>query len=192
VPLVDSNLETTWSSLYSCLVDGVVVGYVRSAKTQYYGNDHLILKNALDLQPTQRIALIGAGFGWSAEDWIAQGLNVTATDISTWIHENKHIHAKIQILNEDSLSEKSRENIENFAGGKIDIAITEDVMPNLSDDECLELAKNLRFLAPKVVHWVSCITPSSEGSPLNMKSIEDWKALLSPDLVIRRGSDVVI
>ncbi len=193
MPLVDSDSASTWSQLYSCQIDGETVGFDRKAKNQYFGQDHFRLKDALNIQPNQRVALIGAAFGWIAEDWIDAGIpHVVATDISKWIHENKHHQAIIPILNEDSLSEESRQNIRRTAGGSLDIAITEDVLPNLTDAECLDLAKNLRLLAPKVVHWISCVTPSSEGSSLNMKTIEQWKELLTPDLVIVRGTGEVI
>jgi hypothetical protein len=191
MPLVDSNLESTWSQLYSCEIDGQIVGFDRIAKQQYFGNDHMILKDALSLTPEDGIVLIGGAFGWVAEDWIEAGLSVIVTDISTWVHEHKAKQATVPILNESSLTEESRNNIRNAIGKPITIAITEDVLPNLYDEECVELSSALRLLAPKVVHWVTCSTPSSGGG-LNWKTKEQWKELVSPDFVVQRGRGEVI
>lgn len=191
MPLVDSNLESTWNSLYSCLIGNQTVGFDRAAKQQYFGNDHFTLKNALRLTARDGVVLIGGAFGWIAEDWIADGLSVVVTDTSTWIHANKVTQSLVPILNESALTDQSRTNIAEAIGRPITVAITEDVMPNLADDECIELSSALRLLAPKVVHWVTCGLPSLQN-PLNMKSTEQWKALLSPDLIVQRGRGEVI
>jgi hypothetical protein len=191
MPLVDSNLESTWLQLYSCEIDGKIVGFDRSAKQQYFGNDHMILKDALQLTPEDGIVLIGGAFGWVAEDWIATGLSVIVTDTSTWIQAHKAEQATIPILFESSLTPESRATIAEAMGRPITVVITEDVLPNLTDNECVELSNAMRLMSQNVVHWVSCATPSSGGG-LNWKTADEWKQLLGPDRIVRRGTSEVI
>jgi hypothetical protein len=174
------------------MIDGRNVGFERIAKQQIFGDDHIVLAKALDIQPGERIALIGAGFGWVAEDWINMGLGpIVNTDISRWIQQNLNENAVLPILNEDSLTEQSRANVLNAIGGHIDWVITEDCLPILSDEECIALVNALHLYGGKVAHWVSCSTPSSFGG-LNWKTDAEWKQMVGPDLVIRRGSGEVL
>lgn len=194
MPLVDSSQKAVWDSLYS-LNGGL--HYERAAKDRILGNDHWRLKEALNLQPGQKIALIGAGFGWIAEDWIAAGLSVVATDTSSWIQANKGANATVTILNEGGLTNTSRKNILSALGlnqnSKFDVVITEDVLPILSDAECQTLGSALRQFAVKLVHWLSILQPGAEqDARLNWKTLEDWKALMGSDTAVQRGSSRVL
>jgi hypothetical protein len=201
MPLVDLDRVEVWDSLYRCVIDGQIVHYSRSAKQQYYGNDVDTLVKALvtkGLTKGQRIALIGCGFGWMAERFIELGYGPIAdgtdagrivhTDISTWIHSNKVDNAVLPILNSDVNLVSGRDEIKAaFDNHPIDWCISEDILPCLHDDECTTLAFSMRQISSNVVHWVSTPCPV-----LNNKMLPQWKELITPDLVIHRGTDEVL
>lgn len=192
MPLVNSNDVAVWDSLYRCeMENGRVVHYAREAKQQYIGNDHWALRDALGLRAGQRIALIGAGFGWIAEDWAAVGLGpIVAVDTSTWIQANKAQQATFTILNADTATNSGRNAVRSALGlsgnQRADWAITEDVLPVLTDAECVQVGTALRNLAANVAHWVSVATGSGDAR-LNWKDLASWKALMTPDRVVKRG-----
>ena len=198
MPLVDFNDPALWdggpTSLYR---DGFGRGYVREAKETYIGDDAQRLREALDIKPGQSIILVGAAFGWMAEDWEDAGLGpIVALDTSRWILDRLE-HAARPIINED---------IGNHAAvtkalGKTRATwcISEDLIAALSDDEAVALAKRMRPMAEHVVHWTSCgirrgpnpmegVEGEWAGDPrLNWKTLEDWKELLAPDTVVARN-----
>ncbi len=215
MPLVDSNQASLWDggegSLYRCHGEnGVLLGYARAAKQQYYGNDIDSLIAGLvplGLVKGQRIALVGAGFGWAAERFnelgygpIADGTSagrIVSVDTSTWIQANKTGNAVVPILNSDVNNATGRRALRQALGSNnqtIDWAISEDVLPILTDNETQPFADSMRQLATNVVHWVTVGTrvwndPNTwAGDPrLNWKTLADWKVLMTPDLVARRG-----
>ncbi len=219
MPLIDSNLAAAWdggaSSLYRCEVNGQATGYVRSVKQQYIGNDADLLIAALvskGLQQGQRIALIGAGFGWVAERFVELGYGPMASgtaagkicnvDTSTWIQANKTGNATTTIINADVNASTGRRTIKQQFGSTtavIDWAVSEDVLPLLTgagatpggNNEIVPFCQNLRSLATNVAHWISVGTAS--GDPrLNWKTLAEWKAWCSPDIVIQRQGGAVL
>jgi hypothetical protein len=158
--------------------------------------DHFRLKEALNLQPGQSIGIIGAGFGWVAEDWFAAGLSpIVAVDTSAWIHSNKAQHATVTILNEDGSTNASRGRIRQAlgltGGNRATWCISEDILPTFADDEALTLAQRMRLVGTTCAHWVSCsaVVTAAQDQRLNWKTLEQWKALVTPDLVVERGTD---
>ncbi|HEY6617421.1 MAG TPA: hypothetical protein VIZ32_22995 [Vicinamibacterales bacterium] len=189
-PRVDYNDPETWASLYGG------DGYVRANKDSILGHDHHRLHEVLGIEPGQSIILIGAGFGWVAEDWGAAGLGpIVAADSSTWIQTNKPLQATLPIYNENSSTGGSRSKILKALGqAKATWCISEDVMPALDDDEAVQLALRMRLMATNVTHWMSCGVRKHDdpnawaGDPrLNWKTLEDWKELLTPDIVVARS-----
>jgi len=171
MPLLDFSNSDEYERLYTG-------GFVRERKADILGNDHWALAEALDLQPGTSITLLGAGFGWIAEDWIEKGLGpIECVDNGQWIQENKHLHATLPIL-PDPVQQS-------------DLYITEDVLTCYGDDEVLAILASLRPVCPRLVHWVSTVTPSSMPG-LNWKTIEEWKVLVAPDQVAQRGTGVLL
>jgi hypothetical protein len=193
MPLVDSDLQSTWEELYTG-------GFIRPRKEMILGcnglpfgkGDHFRLKEALNLQPGQSIGIIGAGFGWVAEDWAASGLGpIVAVDTSAWIHSNKAQHAAVTILNEDGSTNASRGRIRQAlgltGGNRATWCISEDILPLLSDTEVSNLAQRMRLIGTTCAHWVSVFThPDAQDKRLNWKTLEQWKDLVTPDLVVER------
>src|SRR4051812_11251741 len=126
----------TWDSLYICQIDGRTAHFERAARQQIIGADHMSLKHALDIRAGQHIALIGAGFGWIAEEWIAQDITAVAVDTSKWIHANKDVHAAVPVYDADCRTEVGRDIIMNALGSCPDWVISEDVLPMLCDQDC--------------------------------------------------------
>lgn len=227
MPLVDSNDPSLWdggpNSLYQAQPFGTIIGYQRQVMSSgglcYIGDDAKLLIQALvalGMTAGQRIALVGAGFGWVAEEFLAQGFGpiadgttngrLAATDTSTWIQNNKNSNAVVNILNADVNASTGRNAIKSAFGlkgnVKIDWIVTEDVLPLLigtgptpaGNNEIQPFSSACRQLATKVAHWV---TPrygdgSAQDTRLNWKSLSEWKAWVTPDFVIQRGATTTL
>lgn len=195
MPLVDFNDPEIWNggptSLYR---DAEGRGFVRETRGSYYGEegqDAVKLYTALDVQPGDSVIIIGGAFGWIAELWEAGGLDpVIVTDTSSWIHDNKADNATHAILDEDSFSEESRASILAAAGlvggERATFCISEDVLPALADQEALELSNAMRGMGVTVAHWVTT-KMVTQDERLNWKTLEEWKELLAPDIVVARN-----
>jgi len=222
VPLVDSNDPALWTggegSLYKQYrADGYgPVGFERSVKDRILGNDIDNLIAALvtkGLVPGQRIGLIGAGFGWEAERMVELGYGPMAdgtingklcnVDTSTWIQANKNLHATTTVIDADVNAATGRRTIrQQFGSNNAEVhwAISLDILPILigpgpspsGNNEIVPFCQSLRALASVgVAHWVSVGTAS--GDPrLNWKTLEEWKAWVTPDFVIQRGTATVL
>lgn len=222
MPLVDSNQAALWdggaNSLYrQYRADGTgPVGYERSVKDRILGNDVDLLVNALvskGLTKGQRIGLIGAGFGWVAERLVELGYGPMAdgtangkicnVDTSTWIQNNKNGNSTTTIINADVNAATGRRTIrQQFGSNNAEVhwIVSEDVLPILTgsgpapsgNNEIVPFCQNLRSLASTdVAHWVSVGTASGDAR-LNWKTLEEWKAWVTPDFVIQRGTDRVL
>jgi len=219
MPLVDSNLQATWDSLYRCRDgNGQVIHYVRAGLKQYVGDGADILIDVLaakGMVAGQRIALVGAGFGWVAERFVARGFGpmangtaagrVAAIDTSTWIQANRAGNANVNILNADVNGATGRRAVRQEFGSNntvIDWAITEDVLPILSGtvigqaSEIVPFCQSVRALATNVAHWLTTGTRRYDNpevwagdSRLNWKTLEDWKAWTTPDWVVARNEN---
>jgi hypothetical protein len=199
MPLVDSSSAALWDggegSLYR---DGFGRGYVSEALPAFYGNDHTRLREVLDIQAGQSIILVGAGFGYVAEQWTGLGYGpIVAIDTSTWIHANK---GDAEVLNEDGTTNQSRGRIRQALGlsgnQRATWCISEDMLGVLTDAEAVQAATSMRIIGTNVVHWLSCGVrvwndPNTwAGDPrLNWKTLEDWKLLLGADTCVSRNEN---
>ena len=199
MPLIDANDPRIWDggsiSVYRNRVNGRFVGYTREVRRNYMGNDHWVLRQKLGLKPGQSILIVGAGYGWVAEDWQTIGLGpIICVDNSTWIQTNKCYEARVPIHSENILNLEDRERIRQLSPPKFDWAISEDVLSTLSDSECLDMSKAMNDLAHRVVHWISVGNKRYDdpevwaGDPrLNWKTSHEWKNLLGNDHIIARN-----
>lgn len=179
----------------------------------------------LGLQPTQKIGILGCGFGWVLEVFIAQGFNnVIGTDTSPFIQTNKGLNEDAEIeaaileagllptsteglvirnklrgdggprskqaakvLNEDAMSNPSRNRIRNaLGGGNLAWGITDSVLESLTDAECVSLSNAGHGFCTNVAHLVVTTRPGNHAG-YNWKTLEAWKALIPADTFIEVG-----
>ena len=97
--------------------------------------------------------------------------------------------AKTNVLNQNSSSNQSRVVVRNALGGRPTVVITEDVMPSLTDAECLTLQLNLEQYATgvRICHLITELANPNPPFNLNSKTGEDWKLLLPNSTIIPIG-----
>ena len=190
------NLESTYNDPF---MYGSCGGYYRKNKDYIMGaSKHYKLKQIINPKPGDTILLVGAGFGWIAEDWLLSGLGpICAVDTSDWIQNNKNQHAVIEIHNYDVTNKTDQLNIKNYlrisSDKKIKWCITEDVFSDCIDSECLLISQHLRNIGENIVHYISPPPRSSEIlCDRNWKTGTQWKMLLSPDLIFMKGTEVLL
>lgn len=164
----------------------------------------------LNLQTSNRIVIIGCAFGWSIEVFNELGFqNVVGTDTSQYIQIAKSIPednelallagaefvSKVsareglprtlvpeKILNENIGNNASRNRVRTAVGGTPNFTISEGVLESLTNAEAQTLSSNMRTLGGTVVHRV---TYPTSISGYNTNTPEQWKTLLTPDLIVR-------
>ena len=168
------------------------------------------LIRVLDLQTSDRIVIVGCAFGWSIEALNELGFNnVVGTDTSQYIQIAKLIPednelaliggaefvSKLsaregeprtlvanKILDEAISNNASRNRVRTAVGGTPQWTISEGVLESLTNAEAQALSSNMRTLGGTVVHRITYPT-SLPG--YNQNTPEQWKALLTPDLIVR-------
>jgi hypothetical protein len=189
MPLIDPNLAASWAAAY----EG---GYARS-NTVLVGliqNDAMMLRQRLGVTAGQTVAMMGAGFGFEAEEWIAAGIGpIVCCDYSSWIQSFKQNNATLTILNEDGSNANSQRNIKQAAGiaanAKFDWAVSCDTMPWLTDTECTRLSTFMHNMANNVGHLISIaeVNPPAVG---NWKLLTVWKTFFGgSDFIVERGRE---
>lgn len=183
MPIADYNEEYTFNQPANY---GVYPGgYTSANQFLIWGHDHYFARDAFGIKPGESILLVGAGFGWVAQDWLREGLGpICAVDTSRWIQSMKFIEATVPIHPYNVNDASDRKLIMQTIGCDIDWCITEDMMSCLSDEECVILCKNLRQLGRRVAHIIS---PTTSRLPNhNYKTGTQWKKFLEPDLIFAR------
>ena len=87
-----------------------------------------------------------------------------------------------KILNETIANNSSRGRVRTAVGGTPHFTISEGVLESLTNTEAQALSSNMRTLGGTVVHRV---TYPTSISGYNTNTPEQWKALLTPDLIVR-------
>ncbi len=167
---------------------------------------------ALGLKSGDVVALIGATFGWTAEEIekLVPGITVVCVDTSSWVASAKgetelaeieavladvgilpvmsrygevmaRLHdggmrARRAIENEDIATGKGRANLKNKYGN-FTHAVTDNVLPWLTDAEAVDLDAAMHKLAPNVAHQVSVYDHRYDDKPEPFQVL-NWKHLL--------------
>lgn len=226
MPLVDPNLVASFTAAYDI---GAEPGGYPSGRPEIRLHFHRAVLwpsaqlraakyvELLSLTAADRIAIIGAGFGWTVEALVALGLAAAGSDPSTYIQgakgasESADIDAAItagglsptsgegmtikteliakgggtgnrsraMVANEDLASTGSRNAVRRlFSGNRVTVAITEDLLPWLTDAEIATQASRVAQLDPTNLRMIAhFVTPASPGNfmPYNFKSPTDWR-----------------
>lgn len=195
MPLQDWDDPQVWANAYKVKKasnpNEWADGYVRDSSlyTAAPAKANRII-NALGIQSTDTVGMIGAGYGWIANQIAIQtGCVVAAVDTSSIIQAGKAANADIEILNADVSAGNGRAAVKQALGitgnNKASYMITEELITLLDDTECTQLSSFLNDLANQVVHYTSEIRPNNPQDPdYNWKTLEDWKLLLPADLFI--------
>lgn len=217
MPIIDASDPACWNlkediyaSYWMTFIQGVPVSYCRAGffRPQSFVAQRLI--DVLKLTAASRVAIIGAGYGWTAEHLTSTlpGIIVVCTDTSTYLQANKNQpetdyllscgltpeqvaacddggpRCRVQLLDADVLTESGRPQI-----GVCDWLISENILPWLSDGEAQALDAAMSTLG-KTAHYVTPLIPQSPTAPpekapvWNWKSVEDWKALMPNSTII--------
>jgi hypothetical protein len=208
MPLQDWNLESTWQNAYRLKKasdpNAWADGYVRDSSCYPAAAWQAgMIVNALNIQASSTVGIIGAGFGWIANNIaLITGCVVAAVDTSTYIQDRKIDNADIEIINADVSANNGRTQVKQALGitgnNKASFMITELVLECLSDAECTQLSTFLHNLTDTVVHIVALRDDAKQASGhqdatgWNWKSAAEWKALLPNDVFIQAGTWVVL
>lgn len=193
MPYVDFDDPSIWQAMYN-------PPFIRENFLPHGPRGNIDGNNLLDaliskgLEASHRVVIVGGGFGWNAETFIARGYdNIVVCDSSSYIQERLAGNAVLPILNENLLTEESRLRVLNALGGTCDLAITEDVVAGLYDNEIASFAPMMRAFATRIAHWVTPYLGADRHTmEFNWKPIDEWKAILSPDIIVKRGAGEAI
>lgn len=134
----------------------------------------------LKLKPSDRIVIVGCGFGWTLEVLEQHGFDsIAGVEISNYI---------LSKLAEDKEIYKGSADISASLGlFKPDIIITEYVLDSYYDEEIPKLLEPYSY-AKLTAHLVKNIKDDPYNKNFNTKSLEDWKALLPNHIFISGGN----
>ncbi|NIT14585.1 MAG: hypothetical protein GTN99_10195 [Candidatus Dadabacteria bacterium] len=170
-------------------------GYVRdcSMYTAAPGKANQII-NALGIQSTDTVGVIGGGYGWIGNQIAIQtGCVVAVVDTSAVIQSGKAQNADVEIINADVTNNNGRNQVKQALGitgnNKASYMITEEIITCLDDTEATQLSTFLNNISNQVVHYTTEIDPDKLASGnqdpnYNWKTLEDWKLLLPNDLIM--------
>ena len=192
-----TNINYNLASAYDEAGYSMFGGYlVENKEIIWQSARHAELLPQLNILPNETVLIIGAGFGWIAEKWQAQGIGpICAVDTSQWIQSEKAQNANIEIYDFDITDYSTHTSIKQVLGlqpsDKIDWCITEDFFTEITDQSCLDIAAVLRSIGNHVVHYITKkpaeeLLTIPEFAIRNYKTEEEWNALLSSDRIIIR------
>jgi hypothetical protein len=206
MPLLDSNLESSWNKQY------FPYPYLAANKYQVFGeglpdvHNLITALEAVGLVAGQRVVVVGAGFGWSLRAWLDRGYgpianNTSASrllgvDTSAWIQDPTRKAANAEpgtrIDASDVNASTGRRAIRdafNLQGNtsKVDWIVTEDLLPLLTgsgnspvgagNNEIQPFCDNCRSLATRVAHWITPgYGPGGIGSTSQIVEM-NWKSM---------------
>jgi hypothetical protein len=181
MPLVDYNLKSTFDVAYN---DSG--GYSRDTRPVILRDAPLRLAQVLHMQPGEPILIVGAGYGWIAEEWLDMGLGpICPVDTSEWIQSSKYDSSTIEIYSLDVSKEADVQRIHQLLDTtRIEWVITENVLPVLTDDECETLSRHLHSFCPNIIHYMQTSKPHTDPQKHNWKSADEWKDLLPADRIV--------
>ncbi len=199
MPLQDWNDPATWAKAYRLKKannpNEWADGYVRdcSMYTAAPSKANRII-NALGIQSTDTIGVIGGGYGWIGNQIALQtGCVVVVVDTSVVIQNGKLLNSDVEILNADVTTGSGRAAIKQALGitgnNKASYMLSEEVITCLDDTEATQFSTFLNNISDQVVHYTTELLPDKLASGhqdpnYNWKTLEDWKLLLPTDLFI--------
>lgn len=141
-----------------------------------------------ELYPEGTILVVGCAWGYVVQDLLALGRNVWGIEASHWAVSMAYVKVDGEAARRVVFGDATQSSSMDYAAaqasvGRFDVAVTDDILPVLTDGEIQKCVDECRRIAKNVIH---CVTPKPNDPvelDLNWKTIEEWRALLTPDPV---------
>ena len=131
----------------------------------------------------KRVLIVGAGWGFTVAHARGRGVLAFGLELSQYALDRgaEECPAAVQFMVKgDATTADGYEAAVQAAGGRFDLAITEDVLPMLTVPEIKAVVDLVPSYADKVVHWVTPLAPGQDPHPSIPTTLDaaGWKALL--------------
>ena len=157
------------------------------------------------------VCIVGVGFGWAIEYLNSQGyMDVWGADNGVYIQGAKdeidpsdgiarslvpeHVRDENMVVPGDVSRFLRDSGHRNGPGDEepFDVVITERVLSSLEDSEAVFLSNQIRTMnviksEGQVIHIENSQLPGVGDPPMNWKTLDQWKALLPNDIMVRSG-----
>jgi SAM-dependent methyltransferase len=146
---------------------------------------------------TGKILIAGCGHGYTIRHLLNAGADVYGCDASAYALQQAATIAPNRVTQADVLNRTQMTGTLTFAGLKTNQKFTglisEDMWSYFTDAEVTAALVELRRLSNALLHIVTAVESETERDPtLNWKTLEAWKTLLAPDLVMGSESGMVL
>lgn len=133
--------------------------------------------------------VVGCALGYLVKHLRLLGIEAYGFDLSQWAIDRVDPAAAPFCMFADTARQQDRRAVKQMAGiasnGRFALAVTEDVLPVLTDNEAGVLVSVCQSDALNVGHIITCTHPEIPGdlasryAPLNWKSQAEWRALIN-------------
>jgi 2-polyprenyl-3-methyl-5-hydroxy-6-metoxy-1,4-benzoquinol methylase len=146
---------------------------------------------------TGKILIVGCGYGYTVKHLLDLGADVYGCDASAWAVLQAATVAPARVTQVDVLDRVQMTSTLTSAGLRTNQRftgiITEDMWSYFTDTEVAAALVEVRRLSSAILHIVTAVESDAERNPnLNWKTLEQWKALLAPDLVTGSETGTVL
>jgi len=146
--------------------------------------------------PTGKVLVAGCGWGYLVDELVALGLDAWGIDASTYCVGRAVVSSRVLTVEATSRNRPAGARTAAGLGGstKFAAAVTDDLLPCLTDAEASTALAELRRVATTLLHIV---TPGAAADPakaagLNWKSHAAWKSFVGTDLVYSAEGKAVL
>lgn len=198
-------------------------GYNAPGRRAIYQRRRDVIASQFGPPDGRSLSIAGCGYGYLVDELTDDGwTNCAGFDDGVWcltriLAGELPASKKLLVVKADVLDETGPESTQTVkqqfgitGQNKIDLVISEDLLPCLSDAELTTALENMRDMATSVAHIVTVVDTDQNGQEfqppgtymsaadlhpgqeLNWKTAAAWKELVSSDVLIRTGTyDVV-
>ena len=130
-----------------------------------------------------KVAVVGAALGYLVKELRLLGIDAWGTDQSAWALTQVPAEVSAYMFYADLSRNKDRQDFISFCGlgrnQKFSLAVTEDVLPCLTNNETVALCNVINGSAVQALHIISPLDLTITQEPgFNWKTIQDWRTLV--------------
>ncbi len=138
---------------------------------------------------TGKVLIAGCGYGYLVKHLVSLGVDAYGCDASDWCVSQAATVAPNRVLKADITNRAQLASTLTFAGlrtnGRFTAIVTEDVLTCLTDAEIGAALTELRRVSQVLFHMVTAVELEAERDPrFNWKALQEWKTLISNELVM--------